>query len=60
MKQADPTVQMMTSFPTQNLFDRVGRELAFVCPHHYTTDLAECARDFDRIAGMTPGCDGGR
>jgi len=60
MKKADPKVQLMTSFPTQRLLDRVGKDIAFVCPHHYTTDLAECDRDFNRIAEMidhTPGCE---
>ena len=37
----------------------VGKDIAYVCPHHYTTDLAECERDFNRISQMlshTPGC----
>lgn len=59
IKQADPRAQLMTSFPSQRLLDRVGKDIAFVCPHHYTTNLVECAGDFDRIAQMinhTPGC----
>ena len=59
IKKADPKAQLLTSFPSQRLLDRVGREVAFVCPHHYTTDLAECERDFERIGQMidhTPGC----
>jgi alpha-L-arabinofuranosidase len=59
MKKADPTALFMTSFPTQELLDRVGKDIACVCPHHYTTDFAACDRDFDHIAGMidhTPGC----
>jgi alpha-N-arabinofuranosidase len=59
MKKADPKVQIMTSFPSQRLLDRIGKDIAFVCPHHYTTDLAECERDFDHIGQMlehTPGC----
>jgi alpha-N-arabinofuranosidase len=59
MRKADPKAMFMTSFPTQELLDRVGKDIAFVCPHHYTTDFAGCDRDFDRIAGMidhTPGC----
>jgi alpha-N-arabinofuranosidase len=60
MKQADPDVLVLTSFPTQRLLDRVGKDIAYVCPHHYTTDLAECDRDFERIVQMiahTPGCE---
>jgi alpha-L-arabinofuranosidase len=59
IKQADAKALVMTSFPTQRLLDRVGKDIAYVCPHHYTTDLDWCDRDFDRIAQMldhTPGC----
>lgn len=59
MKKADPSAQMMTSFPTQKLMDRVGKEIAFVCPHHYTSDLEACDRDLTHIGEMidhTPGC----
>jgi alpha-N-arabinofuranosidase len=59
MKKTDSKALFMTSFPTQELLDRVGKDIAYVCPHHYTTDFAGCERDFDRIAGMidhTAGC----
>jgi alpha-N-arabinofuranosidase len=59
MKKSDPSVSLMTSFPTQRLLDTIGKDIAFVCPHHYTTDLGECERDFDRISQMidhTAGC----
>ena len=46
MKAADPGVLLMASFPTQKLLDRVGRDIAYVCPHHYTPDLGGCDRDF--------------
>ena len=59
IRSADPGAKIMTSYPSQKLLDRVGREVDFVCPHHYTTDLNECELDFDRIGRMidqTPGC----
>jgi alpha-N-arabinofuranosidase len=59
LKQADPAVEILSSFPTQKLFDKVGRDIAFVAPHHYTPDLAACERDFNtlaRIIDQTPGC----
>jgi alpha-L-arabinofuranosidase len=59
IKSADPSALILTSYPSQRLLDRVGREVDFVCPHHYTTDLNECELDFDRIGRMidqTPGC----
>ena len=49
----------MASFPSQRLLDHFGKDLAYVCPHHYTTDLGECERDFNHIAQMiddTPDC----
>jgi alpha-L-arabinofuranosidase len=59
MKKADPAVLIMTSFPSQSLLNRAGKEVAFVCPHHYTPDLLECDRDLNRLSQMldhTPGC----
>lgn len=59
IRSADPGALILTSYPSQKLLDRVGREVDFVCPHHYTTDLNECQLDFDRIGAMidrTPGC----
>ncbi|PWU14664.1 MAG: hypothetical protein C5B50_16810 [Verrucomicrobia bacterium] len=60
MKQADPDILLMTSFPAQKSFEQSGKDIAFVCPHHYTPDLAACDRDFvnlSRKIESTPGCD---
>jgi alpha-L-arabinofuranosidase len=59
MKAADPSVLLMASFPTQKLLDRVGKNIAYVGPHHYTSDFAGCDRDFANLTRMidtTPGC----
>jgi len=59
MKQADPAIEILSSFPSQKLLDKSGRDIAFVAPHHYTPDLAFCERDFNNLAQMidhTPGC----
>jgi hypothetical protein len=59
IRAADPVALILTCDPSQKLLDRVGREVDFVCPHHYTTDLNECQLDFARIGEMidrTPGC----
>ena len=59
MKQADPGIALFSSFPSQKVLDALGRDLAYVAPHHYTRDLDACAADFRRLAGMiakTPGC----
>jgi alpha-N-arabinofuranosidase len=61
MKKADPSVQIMTSFPSQRLLEAVGKDIAFVCPHHYTSDLGWCDRHFKNLSDMidhTPGCAG--
>jgi alpha-N-arabinofuranosidase len=59
MRKADPAARIMTSFPGRKLLERVGKDVDYVCPHHYTPELGECERDFQRIAQMldqTPGC----
>ncbi len=59
MKQVDPRVLIMSSFPTQKLLDRAGKNIAYIAPHHYTPDLGFCHGDFNNLARMidnTPGC----
>lgn len=59
MKQADPAILLLASFPSQKLLDRAGRDIAYLGPHHYTPDFAACDRDFKHLADMirtTPGC----
>jgi alpha-N-arabinofuranosidase len=63
MKRADPAVQLLSSFPSQQLLTRFGPDIFCVCPHHYTADLAACDRDFAGVSKMidsTPGCEGVR
>ncbi len=60
MKAKDPSLALCSSFPSQTLLDRFGRDLAFVCPHHYTTDFAYCDRELTELTQMlkrTPGCE---
>ena len=59
MKRADPKIAILASYPTQKLLDRVGKDLAYIAPHHYTPDLEWCERDFTKLTEMlakTPGC----
>ena len=59
MKHSDPGVELLTSYPTQQLLERAGKEISFICPHHYTADLASCDREFNQLTQMiekTPGC----
>jgi alpha-L-arabinofuranosidase len=59
MKRADAGVQLLTSFPSQPLLTRFGRDIFCVCPHHYTPDLDACDRDFANISKMIDGTPGG-
>ena len=59
MKEADPTIAILSSFPSQKVLDVLGRDLAYLAPHHYTRDLAACEADFDNLSRMiaqTAGC----
>jgi len=59
MKQADPGILLLASFPTQKLLDQEGKDIAYIGPHHYTPDFAACENDFNHVAdmlGKTPGC----
>ncbi len=60
MKQADPGIRLMSSFPSQELLDKVGKDISYIGPHHYTPDFAACEADFDKLSEMirkTPGCE---
>jgi len=59
IQQADPAAQVMSSYPAQKLLEVAGKDLAFVCPHQYTRDLAGCDSSLRAISQMidtTPGC----
>ena len=60
MKDADSGLLLAASFTTQRLLDLVGKDIAFVCPHHYTPNFADHEREIDNLVNMirsTPGCD---
>jgi alpha-N-arabinofuranosidase len=59
MKRADAKVLLMSSYPSEKLLAAFGKEIAYVCPHHYTRNFEECDREFTRINDMLqriPGC----
>ena len=59
MKRADAKVLLMSSYPSEKLLAAFGKEIAYVCPHHYTRNFEECSREFTRISDMLqriPGC----
>jgi alpha-N-arabinofuranosidase len=59
MKQIDPSISCLASFPSQKLLDRAGKDIAYLGPHHYTPDFVACDQDFANLGRMihdTPGC----
>ncbi len=60
IKAVDASAVLMSSFPSQELLDLVGKDIAYIGPHHYTPDLAECEKDFKNLSEMirkTPGAE---
>jgi alpha-N-arabinofuranosidase len=46
MKKADPTIKLLSSYPSVGVLRQAGAVLAYVCPHHYNiADLAGAERD---------------
>jgi alpha-L-arabinofuranosidase len=59
MKQADPGISLMSSYPSQKLLDKIGPELDYVAPHHYTPNFQWCDTQFTQLTEMinkTAGC----
>jgi alpha-N-arabinofuranosidase len=53
MKQADPTIQLLASYPSPGVLRGAGEWLDFVAPHHYDiANLAAAAQDLDAIHRM--------
>ena len=47
MKKADPSIKLMSSFPTKALLDAAGTIFDYLCPHQYEiADLASEERNF--------------
>jgi alpha-N-arabinofuranosidase len=52
MKAVDPDIALMSSFPSPGVIKAAGGFLDFVCPHHYSQDLAWMNSDLTAIAEM--------
>jgi alpha-L-arabinofuranosidase len=50
MKKADPTITLLSSYPTAGVLRQAGALLDMVCPHHY--DIANLAGVKQDIAGI--------
>src|SRR6266851_5246792 len=60
MKRADPTIKLLSSYPTAGVLQQAGAMLDYVCPHHYDiADLAGAENDLlavrDLIRKHAPG-----
>lgn len=53
MRAADPTIKLLSSFPTEGAAKAGGDQLDFLCPHHYgCNDLPSMKSDFDNIRSL--------
>ena len=61
MKAADPTIKLLSSFPTEGVLLAAGSLLDYVCPHHYEVEnLAGESDDFASIRQMIASQGAGR
>ncbi|HVS36489.1 MAG TPA: alpha-L-arabinofuranosidase C-terminal domain-containing protein [Gemmataceae bacterium] len=48
MREADPTITLLSSYPTEGVLKAAADQLAYVCPHQYNcANLAACERELD-------------
>jgi alpha-N-arabinofuranosidase len=53
MKEADPTIRLLSSYPTPGVLRAAGDLIDYVCPHHYSiADLAGAANDLAAVRKM--------
>jgi alpha-N-arabinofuranosidase len=53
MRKADPSITLLSSYPTAGVLRRAGGLLDMVCPHHYDiADRAGVERDLARIRAL--------
>ena len=48
MKEADPSITLLSSYPTEGVLKQAGDQLGYVCPHQYDcANLAACERELN-------------
>jgi alpha-N-arabinofuranosidase len=53
MKAVDPSITLLSSYPTPGVLRRAGDLIDYVCPHHYDcADLAGTERNLDEVAAL--------
>jgi len=61
MKKADPSIKLMSSFPTKGLLDNAGMVFDYLCPHHYEiADIAGADRNFRELQDWIAANAGGK
>ena len=59
MKAADPSIEILSSFPTDGVLQRAGEWIDYLSPHHYTPSLSAIVEDIaaqrDRVARLGQG-----
>jgi alpha-N-arabinofuranosidase len=53
MKQADPSIKVLTAYPSARTLEQAGGAVDYLCPHHYGSgDLQGKRRNFDFLRGL--------
>jgi alpha-N-arabinofuranosidase len=61
MKKADPSIKLMSSFPTKGLLDAAGPIFDYLCPHHYeVANLVGEENSFKELRGWIGANGGGK
>jgi alpha-N-arabinofuranosidase len=61
MKKADPSIKLMSSFPTKGLLDAAGTIFDYLCPHHYeVNDIVSEDRSFRELRDWIAANGGGK
>jgi alpha-N-arabinofuranosidase len=58
VRAADPAAVVLSSFPTKEIIDVAGSDIAMVCPHYYQSDLDGVDADLRRNEGWIKGSAG--
>jgi alpha-N-arabinofuranosidase len=61
MKEADPSITLLSSYPTEGVLKEAGDQLGYVCPHQYDcANLAACERELNATRDLIRKFGGGR
>ncbi len=52
IREEQPDAIILSSFPSPELFQKVGKSINITCPHHYTPDLVEDENSINDTARM--------